>query len=192
VQKKARELAEAYMAKPASLSPTLVAPVLQVAAAGGDAALYDQYLARMAASSSNPDEFYRFFNTLPSFRDPALVKRTQQFALSPQVRTQDAPLLLQQLLGSPATQDGTWAMLKADWTTVTTKLGAFQGIPAIVGGLGAFCSTERAAEIKAFFDAHPVPEAARALQQSLERIATCVEVKTRQSPAFTKWLAAQK
>jgi puromycin-sensitive aminopeptidase len=192
VQKRARELAEAYMAKPASLSPTLVAPVLQVAAAGGDAALYDQYLARMTAASSNPDEFYRFFNTLAAFRDPALVARTQQFALSPQVRTQDAPLLLQQLLGSPATQDGTWALLKDNWTAVTTKLGAFQGIPAIIGGLGAYCSTERATEIKAFFDAHPVPEAARALQQSLERIATCVEVKTRQSPAFTRWLTDQE
>lgn len=41
------------------------------------------------------------------------------------------------------------------------------------------------------FDAHPVPEAARTLQQSLERIATCVAVDARQSPAFTNWLSAQ-
>ena len=57
--------------------------------------------------------------------------------------------------------------------------------------LGAFCSADRAAEIKAFFAAHPVPEAARALQQALERIATCSAVKARQSPAFSKWLAAR-
>ena len=191
VQKRARELAEAYMAKPTSLSPTLVSPVLQVAAAGGDAALYDRYLARMTAASAAPDEFYRYFNTLASFRDPSLVTRTQQFALSSQVRSQDAPVLFAQLLGSPATQDGTWALVKAEWPALTAKLGTFQGLPNIVGSLGAFCSADRAADIKAFFDAHPVPEAARALQQSLERIATCAAVKTRQSPAFGKWLAAR-
>ena len=74
---------------------------------------------------------------------------------------------------------------------LTAKLGTFQGIPNIVGAFGAFCSTERAAEIKAFFAAHPVPEAARALQQALERIETCTAVKARQSPAFGRWLAAQ-
>ena len=191
VQKRARELAEAYMAKPSSLSPTLVGPVLQVAAAGGDAALYDRFVARMTAASAAPEEFYRYFSTLASFRDPALVTRTQQFALSPQARSQDAPQLFAQFLGSPATQDGTWALVKAEWPALIAKLGTFQGIPNIVGALGAFCSAERAADIKTFFDAHPVPEAARVLQQSLERIATCTAVKTRQSPAFGKWLAAR-
>jgi hypothetical protein len=146
----------------------------------------------MAAAAATPEEFYRYFNALVSFRDPALVTRTQQFALSAQVRSQDAPLLLAQLLSSPATQGGTWELLKADWPAVSARLGAGQGIPAIVGGLSAFCSADRAAEVKAFFDTHPVKEAARALQQTLERIGTCVEVKTRQSPAFTRWLAAQK
>ena len=191
VQQRARELAEAYMARPSSLSPTLVSPVLQVAAAGGDAALYDRYVARMTAAAAAPEEFYRYFNTLASFRDPALVKRTQQFALSPQARSQDAPQLFAQFLGSPATQDGTWALVKAEWPALIAKLGTFQGLPNIVGALGAFCSAEHAADIKAFFEAHPVPQAARALQQSLERIETCAAVKTRQSPAFGKWLATR-
>jgi len=99
--------------------------------------------------------------------------------------------LFAQFLGSPATQDGTWALVKAEWPALTAKLGTFQGIPNIVGALGAFCSAERAADIKTFFEAHPVPEAARVLQQSLERIATCTAVKTRQSPAFGTWLAAR-
>jgi aminopeptidase N len=190
VQKRARELALGYMTRPSSLSPTLVSPVLQVAAAGGDAALYDQYLARMNASVSTPEEYYRFFNTLTSFRDPALVKRTQQLAVSG-TRSQDVPLLLGQLMGSSSTQDSTWALVKAEWPALVAKLGTFQAAPFIVGSLGAFCSADKAAEIKAFFDAHPVPEAARALQQALERISTCTAVRARQSPAFTKWLAAR-
>ena len=64
-------------------------------------------------------------------------------------------------------------------------------MPTVANALGAFSSAEKSAEIKAFFPAHPVPEAARTLQQSYERIAACVAVDARQSPAFGKWLAAQ-
>jgi hypothetical protein len=74
---------------------------------------------------------------------------------------------------------------------VVEKVGSFLAMPTLANALGASCSAEKSADIKAFFDAHPVPEAARTLQQSYERIATCVAVDARQSPAFTKWLAAR-
>jgi hypothetical protein len=47
------------------------------------------------------------------------------------------------------------------------------------------------ADMRAFFAAHPIPEAARTLQQAYERIATCIAIDQRQSPAFGQWLAAQ-
>jgi len=162
--------------------------VLQVAAAGGDARLYDAYLARMKASADAPEEYYRFFNALAAFRDPALVSRTLRFALSTDARSQDTPLLLSQMLGGSATQEAAWTFVQREWTALTDKLGTFQGVPNVVGGLGAFCSSSRADEIKAFFEAHPVPETARVLQQSLERIQTCAAVSARQSPALGRWL----
>ena len=191
VQQRARELAEGYLARPSSLAPSLVAPVLQVAAAGGDARLYDQYVARMTASTAAPEEYYNVFNALPAFRDPALVTRTLEFALSPGARSQDTPLLVGQLLGSSAAQESTWTWVQAQWPALADKVGAFQGVPNIVGALGAFCSADRAADVKTFFDAHPVPAATRTLQQSIERITACAEVKARQAPAFGRWLAAQ-
>jgi aminopeptidase N len=190
VQQGARELAEGYLARPSSLAPTLVAPVLRVAAAGGDARLYDRYLARMKASTAAPEEYYRFFNALAAFRDPLLVARTLDFALSPAVRSQDMPLLVAQLLGSSAAQDATWTWVQAHWSDLTDALGTFQGVPDILGALGAFCSADRAAEVQAFFDADPVPEATRILRQSIERITTCADVKARQAPAFGRWLDA--
>ena len=191
LQTRARELVEHYLEQPASLPPTLVAPMLQVAAAGGDNRLYDQYVARMKASVATPEEYYRFFNALAAFKAPELRARTLKFALSAEARSQDTPLLLAQVLVSPSSQDAAWAFLKSEWSAVVGKVGTFQGIPAVANALGAFCSTAKSAEIKDFFDAHPVPEAARTLQQAYERIATCVAVNERQSPAFGKWLAAQ-
>ena len=98
LQARARALAEGYFADPSSLPPSFVAPVLQVAAAGGDAALYDRYVAAAKASLNTPEQYYRLFNALASFRSPELAARTLAFALSPEVRSQDAPVLLGQLL----------------------------------------------------------------------------------------------
>ena len=70
--------------------------------------------------------------------------------------------------------------------------GVFQGVPSIVGSVGAFCSTESAADIKAFFAKNPVPPAARSLQQSIEQIESCAAIRARQSAPFTRWLAAQR
>jgi hypothetical protein len=191
VQKRARELAEKYLAQPSSLPPTLVAPILNVAAAGGDAQLYDRYMAAMKAAAAQPEQYYRLFNSLPAFKAPELRARTLKFALSTDARSQDAPQLIVQLLGSEASQDETWAFVQSEWPALTAKFGTFQGIPAIVGALSGYCATEKAAEIKQFFAAHPVPEAARSLQLTQERIASCVALKTRQSPAFEKWLTAR-
>ena len=129
VQQRARELAEGYLANPATLAPTLVGPVLGVAAAGGDAALYDRYMAKITSAGASPEDYYRFFNALPAFRQPALVARTLAFALSPDVRSQDTPVLLAALLGSPASQQVTWAFVKDQWPALTAKLGVFQGVP---------------------------------------------------------------
>jgi hypothetical protein len=112
------------------------------------------------------------------------------FALSLEVRSQDAPLLLGQLLNSSA-QDKTWAALTAQWETVTGRLGEFQAMPYLVSALGSFCTPARAAEIRAFFKAHPVPAAARSLAQALERIDACVALDQRQSAPFSAWLAAR-
>jgi len=191
VQRRSREMVLRYLDQPSSLPPTLVAPVVQVAAIGGDAELYDRYLAKMKASVAAPEEYYRFFNALAAFPTTGLRTRTIEFALSDEVRTQDTPVLLQQLLGSAGSRDATWEYLKSHWAIVTAKVGGFLGMPAVAGALGSYCSPEKSADIKAFFDAHPAPDAARTLQQTFERIATCVAVDARQSPAFTKWLATQ-
>jgi aminopeptidase N len=187
LQARARARARAYMSDPSSSPPSLVAQVLQVAAAGGDQALYDEYLRRMKAATTAPEEFYRYFNALASFRDADLVARTLAYTISPDVRSQDTPLLLEQMLGSPA-RDAAWTFIRQEWPALTAKVGVFQSMPMIVGALGSFCSAERAAEIRAFFAAHPVPEAARSLTQALERIETCASVRDRQSAPFLRWL----
>src|SRR5436190_17882927 len=180
-QRQARELALKYIDDAASLPGTLASTVLHVAAVGGDAMLYDRYVAQLPKLTDKPEEYYRFFNALRSFRDPALVQRTLRFAISSDVRTQDTSTLIASLIGQPSSQDAAWAFVKANWDTLTKTLGVFQGIPRIAGAVGALCSREKKAEVEQFFKEHPVPAAERTLKQAFERIDNCAAVKERQS-----------
>jgi aminopeptidase N len=189
IQRRARELAVRYIADPTSLPPSLAPTVLQVAAVSGDRTLYDQYGAQLEKLAAQPEEYYRFFNALSGFRDPALVQRTLELALSPAVRTQDTATLIGRLIGRTGVRDAAWEFTKTQWAALTMKLGT-QGIPGIVSALGSFCSTERAADIREFFAKSPVPSAARTLQQALERIETCAALDAKQSAPFAAWLSA--
>ncbi len=188
VQKQARELAVAYIKEPSALPGTLVGAVLRVAAYGGDAVLYDQYVNRLKQVRSNPEEYYRFFAALPYFRDPALMKRTLAFALSPEVRTQDSGTLIAGVLAVPWGRDVAWTFVKQQWTALTARLGTFQGIPTIVQATSSFCSTKAAADVKTFFAKHPVESAERSVRQSIERIDSCAALDARQSQPLSQWL----
>ena len=88
-------------------------------------------------------------------QDPAAAIEALQM-LSPAVRTQDTGQLIGGLLGGPWGREAAWAFTKARWSDLVAKLGTFQGIPAIVGGLGAFCSAaQTAADIRQFFLQEP-------------------------------------
>ena len=179
------------MIEPASLPSTIAPAVLHVAAYGGDGVLYDEYLNRLKALGSQPEDYYVYFNALPYFHDPALVNRTLAFAISPEVRTQDTGTLIGGVLSHPWGRDAAWSFVTREWPKLTERLGVFQGLPAIAGATGNFCSAAAATEVKQFFAAHPVPSAERTVRQAIERIENCAAMKAKQSPALTSWLGTQ-
>jgi aminopeptidase N len=191
VQKRSRELVAQYLKDSRSLPATLAPVVLEVGALDGDRALYDQYVAKLGALAAQPEEYYRFFNALSWFKDPALSKRTLEYALSPAVRTQDTGTLIGSMMLKPWSQDLTWEFVKTNWQTIVKNLGEFQGIPSIVESTATFCSADRAHEVRAFFEKNPVPSSQRAVQQSIERIENCVALKERQGKPLAAWISTK-
>ena len=191
IQKHSRQLATEYLKDPESLSGTLAPTVLRVSAFAGNRALYDQYINQLGRLGSQPELYYRIFGALPWFRDPALTRRTLEFALSPAVRTQDTATLIGILMARPWSQDMAWEFTRANWPTIVQKLGEFQAIPAIAESLGALCSSARAREVRTFFDKNPVPSSQRAIAQAVERIETCVALVERQRQPLADWMRRQ-
>jgi len=61
----------------------------------------------------------------------------------------------------------------------------------LVNSLASFCDAGTRDDIKAFFAEHKLPTAARTLDQTIERIDNCTELRDKQTAALTAWLAAR-
>ena len=138
---KSRAIADAYMRDPQSVDEALAGNALAVAAANGDAALYDQFMEHLK-SAKTPEEYYSYFGALGLFPDPALTKRTFDFMLSPAVKNQDL-FYMGVLFQNYRTQDAAWDLFKADFKQIMEKVDASLGSGLVEVG-GSFLRREAA------------------------------------------------
>ncbi|MGH9555265.1 MAG: hypothetical protein ACRD2Y_05530 [Terriglobales bacterium] len=76
-----------------------------------------------------------------------------------------------------------WSEVKA---TFTPSSGA-----AVVEAAGSFCDARGREDVRDFFTQNPVPAAERTLQQTLETINNCADLRQRQRTYLADWLAGQ-
>ena len=79
--------------------------------------------------------------------------------------------------------------MKEHWTELEPKITISLGDAYLVSSLAAFCDAGTRDDIKTFFAAHKLPSAARTLNQTIERIDNCIELREKQTPALSEWLA---
>ena len=163
---------------------------MRLAASDGDAALYDRYLARSKAAV-NPEERYQFLYALTAFSNPELIRRTMALVVSPDVRSQDAKLVIANMLGNPGTREVAWTLVRERWTEIQKKTGEFVGNTVIVNALGSFCDAGKADEVEQFFATHKVADAERTLKQSVETIRSCARFAQAQAPKLAQWVKAE-
>ncbi|HSK45910.1 MAG TPA: M1 family metallopeptidase [Candidatus Binatia bacterium] len=181
----AQKITQAYIKDTGSVEGTIIGPALAVAAENGDAALYEQFTQAMAGARSTED-YYHFLFALTSFRQPELAQRTLALIDHGKIRQQDYVRLFPSLLAESPAREIAWDYLKAHWDSLADKVTSFGGSGA-VSALAGFCSVEIRDDIKQFFTDHRAPGAERAVQQSLQRITSCVEFKQLQSENMQKF-----
>jgi aminopeptidase N/puromycin-sensitive aminopeptidase len=185
----ARTLAEKYVANPTSVDPNLAGSALGIAAAEGDAALYDKLLA-LSASSSDPAIQTRSLFLTAAFKDPALVKRTLDYVADGKVRNQDSWILLAVLLQNRDTREQAWTYIQENWAKVSAQFTTSSG-NRVVSAAGSFCSAEKRDEVTNFFTTHKVDAAERTLKQVGDSINGCIQLHAAQEPNLKKWLTTQ-
>ena len=182
----AQKLAKQYLTDSASVDHDLAGRALQIVARTGDQNLYDQIMTDLK-SATTPENHSTGIVVLSRFKDPRLVERTLEYAISSDVRSQDAPYLIAMVMRNPATEQQAWSFVQSHWDSIDKLGGAFAG-GVIVQATGSFCNSEMRDEALSFFTSHTAPAAERSLKQSVEQINYCVDLKTLQGPQLASWL----
>jgi aminopeptidase N len=183
----AKQITSEYLENSDSVDPTLAATALRVAAQNGGAALFGQ-LQRTSASTSNPQLARQALYALGRFRNPALVRRTLEYAVSGKVRNQDSGELIADELEDRNTQEVAWDFVKSNWPAVLAQTTIFTG-ESLVSATGSFCTASKASEVAAYFSQHHVPAAESALEHAQNNINDCVELRATQGPSLMQWLS---
>jgi aminopeptidase N len=186
VIRQSTSLAEQYLKDPHSVDASVAKRLLAVAARYGNGELFEQYITAMPHMQS-PEQYYNVGRALAEFREPKVVERVLELAVSDQVRSQDAARLIAEVLSNPDNQKIAWEWVKAHWTAVEKKTTMSSGAE-IVDATRKFCSVEMRDDVQSFFADHKVPAAERTLKQSFEDISTCVKIRTRMQAELAFWL----
>ncbi|MGB7052700.1 MAG: M1 family metallopeptidase, partial [Acidimicrobiales bacterium] len=168
------------------LDPDIASAVLDVVADGGGTEEYGMFVARHL-KPANPQEENRYLYALASFTDSELAAQTFDFALS-EVRTQNAPFLIQLLLANRVVGVETWPRLRDAWDTITGRFPS-NIVPRMLDGVRGLCSPPSLAdEVTGFLETHPLVAGGRMVEQTLERLAVNVDFGRREGSGLAATL----
>ncbi|MGC2449391.1 MAG: M1 family metallopeptidase [Candidatus Sulfotelmatobacter sp.] len=182
----ARKMADQALANSSSVEHDMLPAVLADAAVNGGSDFYDAVVSALKQAKS-PEEYYNYFFALAQFGNPKLLQRTLDFAISSDVRSQDALQLVTAVLSNPAGETLAWDFIRQHWPELEKVGGPFAS-SEVIGATSTFCDAGLRDQVTDFFNAHKVPAAERTYKQSIERINNCLELKSQQQPELASWL----
>jgi aminopeptidase N/puromycin-sensitive aminopeptidase len=182
----ARKIADQALDNPTSVDREMAFVAFSLAALNGNEAFYDRVMTALKNPKS-PEEYYMYLFSLPQFGDPKLLQRTLEYAVSPDVRSQDALGVVSNVMRNPAGQKLAWDFILSHWDAVQKVGGPFASAD-VVGATSSFCDAHMRDQVVNFFAAHKIEAAERTYRQSIERINNCVDLKSQQEPRLAAWL----
>lgn len=185
----ARATCRAILFDKASTEPELVAAASNVVAATGDAQDYEWFLGKYR-NPSTPQERIRMLYALAEFDDAELISRTCTFALTSEVKTQDAPFLLGRCIANRKHGEQAWNFVRQNWQHANKE---FPGntIIRMSSAVSTLNTQKLSADIQTFFAEHPIPQAGKTLDQVLERQRVNTDLRTREENVLTSALTTK-
>jgi puromycin-sensitive aminopeptidase len=151
---------------PADLRMTCYRGVLQQA----DEKIYNEML-DLYRSTDLHEEKDRISRALGSITNIALLQKVIQFAMSEEVRAQDAVFVIASVAINPVGRDLSWTFFKENWKILLDQYsGGFLLTRLVKHVTENFASEEKALEIEKFFKTHEFAGAERTVQQSIETV----------------------
>ncbi|HEY4332342.1 MAG TPA: M1 family metallopeptidase [Ilumatobacteraceae bacterium] len=176
-----------FAAADADLDPELTSAATVVVASIGDAADFERFIDGFRTGAT-PQEQLRNLYSLAEFDDPALIERACEFAFSSEVRTQNAPYLLQRCIANRKHGAVAWKVVRRNWERANATFPN-PSIIRMVDTVKLLNTPEVVADVQSFFAEHPIKQSITTLAQVLERQHVNAAVRERESERFSAALA---
>jgi ERAP1-like protein len=189
LRKEARRLAEAWLLDRKAVEKEVLDEVLELAAEGGDARLYDQMTA-LALQSKDAEERQTVFEAMGHFLAPELVRRNLDLMLSGKLDLNESvgPFLFRPG-DRPEVRDVPYAFVKAHYDELLAKMPSFEADALLYVGQ-KYCDPAHRQDVVAYFTPRAATMAggAKELAHVLEGIDSCIAVRERQQASAAAFL----
>ncbi|XP_033126346.1 puromycin-sensitive aminopeptidase-like [Anneissia japonica] len=187
----ARKRFKEHIADVSVLPADLRAPVYNTVLVHGGAEDFEAMLDLFNKQELH-EERERIMRSLGAVKDPQLIKKVLEFAMSDKVRSQDTVFVIVGVTGSKTGRELAWEFLKENWSEMITRYaGGFLLSRLVKCTTEGFVTEEKAQEIEAFFREHSAPAAERTIKQSLENIRLHASWLKRDGAAIEAWLKSK-
>jgi puromycin-sensitive aminopeptidase len=185
IQGRATELFMRQGANP-SVDANVWAAVISIVAHTGDAARYNEFLARFKSARTPQDE-QRYLYALAACQPSELVDRTLTSTLNGEFRTQDAPFVVRTLLWSVHGRQAAWRFVRENWDEMKRQYPV-TGQRRMFEGVIGLARAEWEAEVIEFFRDRAIDLGGKTLRQYLEQLRIAVSLRERESSALARTL----
>ena len=186
IQAQVRDVYAAYRREPASVAPDVLTASIAILAHKGGEAEFAEFLQKFKTAQT-PQEEQRYLFSLAGFRDPGLLQRTLQFAISGDVRTQDAPYLVRSVLLNVDGRDLAWQFIKAHWETMQRQY-PLGGLRRMCEGVTALATPALEEDVRQFFTSRKISLGGKTLEQYLEQLRIAVVFGEREASHLKAYL----
>lgn len=169
-----------------STDPELAAVAAIAVASVGTDADYDDYLERFR-NAPTPQLRMRYLFALAEFPTEPQIRRTIDLALSDEVKTQDAPFLLNRCIANRHNGTMAWEQVRRQWNELLERFPD-NTIVRMVGSITMLTTPHVVADVQGFFAEHPIPQAVKTLEQLLERQRVNAALRAREEQPLTSAL----
>jgi puromycin-sensitive aminopeptidase len=191
VIKEAKSRFEAHVNKTANISPDLRAAIYRAVASDCDDKTFESMFT-LYRESDLQEEKNRISRALGATTDAVRIQKVLDFAMSSEVRNQDAIFVIVAVASTKTGRDAAWKFFKENHEDIRKKYETGYLLCRLVKHLTEnFASEERLQEVSSFFAAHPFPSTERTVQQVLESIKLNSDWLSRDSIIIRNYLTSQ-
>ncbi|MGH7875142.1 MAG: M1 family metallopeptidase [Candidatus Binatia bacterium] len=176
-QRRARKLLARHEAEPGAVDRNLIPALVAILAYSGTSNDYENFYHKFKNARTPQDET-RYLFALANFRKPDLIDRTLELTINGEVRTQNSPYLMRNILLNRDARGKAWAFMKQHWHDMMRQYPD-NSIARMCEGIIGLVDAELETETRDFFAQHPVKQGAKQIDQHRERLRVVVLCRER-------------